>query len=130
MTPSQKNSLSPQIQSTIGAIFSALLLLFAISHLSAFAETGMTNKLLFSLAEIVVAVLVLLWMPMLENRDEAVGFDSEELGANSSVISEADINGLCRERTRGSADRHPGRRPGAASRGMTNVTSTCGAYDY
>lgn len=129
MTPSQKNSLSPQTQSTIGAIFSALLLLFAISHLGAFAETGMTSKLLFSLAESVIAVVVLLRMPMLENRDEAAEFDSEELGANSSAMLVADIRGVRRERTRGSADRHPGR-SGAASRGMTNVTSTCGAYDY
>ncbi|CAI08223.1 hypothetical protein ebA3722 [Aromatoleum aromaticum EbN1] len=129
MTPSQENSLSPQTQSTLGAISSALLLLFAISHLGAFAETGMTSKLLFSLAEIVIAVLVLLRMPMLENRDEAARFDSEEPDVNASVTSAAAIHGFRRERIRGSADRHPGR-PDAASQGMTNVTSTCGAYDY
>ncbi|KON81873.1 hypothetical protein PA01_09985 [Azoarcus sp. PA01] len=130
MTHTQKNSLSPQTQSTIGAIFSALLLLFAISHLGAFAETGMTSKLLFSVAESVIAVLVLLRMPMHENRDEAAAFDSEALGANASVTSAADIHGFHRERTEASVDRHSGRRPAAGSQAMTNVTSTCGAYDY
>lgn len=129
MTSVQKNSLSPQVQSTIGAIFSALLLLFAISHLGAFAETGMTSKLLFSLAEIVVAVLVLLRMPTLETRDEAAGFDWDECGANSLVTSAGNSHGLLRKRARDSDARHLGT-PGATSPSVTNVTSTCGAYDY
>lgn len=93
VTPSQNNSLSPQTQSTIGAIFSALLLLFAISHLGAFAETGMTSKLLFSLAEIVVAVVVLLRMPMQQNRDAPDMFHAEEPGVHASASSPADIHG-------------------------------------
>ena len=86
-----KNSLSPQIQSTLGAVFSVLLQLFAISHLAAFAETGITSVLLFGIAETVIAVLFLLRIPALNNRD-ADGFDSEDM-VGSAAASAADVHG-------------------------------------
>ena len=92
MTHSKRSSLSPQIQSTIGAIFSVLLLLIAISHLAAFAETGITSVLLFSLAEIVIAVLFLLRMPLLQNGDDADPFDADEPGVRASARSSADMH--------------------------------------
>lgn len=92
MIRTHKKTFSPQIQSTIGAIFSALLLLFAISHLAAFAATGITSVLLFSLAETVIAVLFLLRMPFLGEREEPEGFDSEDVREVVSATSAADIH--------------------------------------
>jgi len=92
MIGTRKNTLSPQIQSTLGAVFSALLQLFAISHLAAFAETGITSVLLFGIAETVIAVLFLLRMPALDNRDVADGFDSEDV-VGSAAASAADVHG-------------------------------------
>lgn len=79
----RRSGLSRTVQSAAGALLSVVLLLLAISHLEAFAETGLTSVLLFSLAEIVIAVLFMLRVPFrradadeLFAAEDIVGWDS------------------------------------------------------
>ncbi|WP_332671060.1 hypothetical protein [Aromatoleum sp.] len=79
--------LSRSLQSTFGALLSVVLLLIAISHLATFAETGITAVLLFSLAEIVIAVMFLLRVPFRRRRAEIDDFDCAEMAGWESTGS-------------------------------------------
>lgn len=76
---SRRARVSRQIQSAVGALLSVVLLLFAISHLETYAETGLTSVLLFSLAEIVIAILFMLRVPFRRHRDADDLFASEDI---------------------------------------------------
>lgn len=87
MPPVKRSHLSQSLKSTFGALLSVLLLLIAISHLATFAETGITAVLLFSLAEIVIAVMFLLRVPFGRRPVENDDFDCVEMAGWESAGS-------------------------------------------
>lgn len=93
MPPVKRSHLSQSLKSTFGALLSVLLLLIAISHLATFAETGITAVLLFSLAEIVIAVMFLLRVPFGRRSVDNDDFDCVEMAGWESAGSVRETSG-------------------------------------